>query len=134
MSMTTETVAGFIPYTSSQKTVSLIIAKSELLADEAVEELEAKGFRELDDAHDLERGGTHYVRLSKNNSKEMYDIAIQYGTGQITLFDPKVQRTSWINPVYTDSALVFVVTEKVLGGIEESGLYLRSIAGLTTQM
>ena len=132
--MATDTIAAFLPYAASQKSASLVIAKSELLADEAVEELEQSGFTELADAHDLERGGKHYIRVSKNNANEVYDIAIQYGTGQITLFDRTAQKTTWINPVYEDSAVVFVITEKALTAIEESGLFLRSITGLTTQL
>lgn len=132
--MPTDTIAAFLPYTASQKSVSLIIAKSELLADDAIAELESRSFKELEDVHDLGHSGTYYIRVSEKNAKEMYDIAIQYGTGQITVYDPKAHRTSWINPRYGNSGLVFVITEETLHAVEQSGLYLRSIVGLTTQM
>ena len=132
--LTIDSLTSFLPYTDSQKSVSLIIVKSELLENEAVEQLEASNFKELTDTRDLEHGGLHYVRVSKDNAKDAYDIAAQFSTGQITFFDRNAQRTTWVNPQYAGSGLVLIITEQLLSTIEQSGLFLRAVAGLTTQI
>lgn len=129
-----ESLATFLPFTASQKSVSLIIADSDTAADAAITELEAKGYRPFTTPRDLQSEGLRYVRISENNAKEMYDLAVQYGTGQITMYDESSHQNTWTNPRYDKSALVFIVTKHDLESIESTGLILRTVTGITTQI
>jgi L-aminopeptidase/D-esterase-like protein len=132
--MPEQTLHAFLPYVLSQKAVSLVIAASDASADEAVDQLESAGFNELKEINNLGRVGKRYLRISPKNAKESYDMALQYGTGQVSTFDQSKHQNSWVNPAYTDSAVVFVVTESELKDIEAKGLALRAAAGLATHV
>jgi len=124
-------LADFLPYTVSQKSVSLVIADS---LDAAIQELESNGYRALANPRDLETEGLRYVLVSKENAKEMYDLAAQYGAGQITMHDDVSHQNTWINPHYGNAALVFVVAKPDLESIEAPGLAVRMITGLAIQI
>ena len=128
------TLAAFLPFTASQKSVSLVVANSDAAADAGVATLKAHGYRPLIDPRELESAVLRYARISPENAKDMYDLAVQYGTGQITSHDEASNQNTWVNPHYGNTTLVFIVTKPDLEAIESSGLPLRTVTGLTTQI
>lgn len=131
--MVNRALADFLPYALSQKSASLVVASSAANAAEVIEDLEAAGFESLRAPGLLESAGKRFLRLSRGNAKEAYDLARQYGTGQISVFDGEAHRSGWVSPAYVGSALLLVADRDTLFDIEADGLPMRAAAGLAVQ-
>ncbi len=81
----------------------------------------------------LKEAGKLYIVLTEENAKELYDIVIQYPTGQINYFDNEDRKMIWIEPAYVDSALIVLATVDTLLKIEKKGLSFRAVTGLAFQ-
>lgn len=123
-------LADFLSRSLSQKEVSLLIAR---FPERTIKLLEAEGFVNLQDPRDLALPGKRYVWVSADNAKETYDLATQYGTGQISLYDESSHAPLWINPKYQDTAVVLVIDRDALSDIEASGLPFRAVTGIALQ-
>lgn len=123
----------FLTRSLSQKAVSLVITTSPEAVKDAVQELESNGYSAFKKIGDLERGGKHYFLVDSENAKKAYDLAHEYGTGQITCFNGATGTPAWTTPVYKDSAFVFVIVKDDLVLIENAGLTLRNATGLAFQ-
>jgi hypothetical protein len=128
--MGNQELTDFLFHSLSQKAASLLITRS---PERAIISLEAEGFVNLQNPRDLELPGKRYVWVSMDNAKEIYDLALQYGTGQITFYDESSNKPLWINPKYKGNAIVLVIDKAALRDIEESGFPLRAITGITLQ-
>ena len=126
-------ISEFLSRSLSQKEVSLIVAASEDAMKNAVQALESKGFSSFKKLGDLERGGKHYFLVDSANAKRAYDLAREYGTGQITCFNTATHTPAWATPSYKDSAFVFVIAKDDLVSAEKAGLDLLSASGLAFQ-
>ena len=126
-------IGEFLSRSLSQKSVSLIIAVSSEAAKDAAQELESNGYSAFKKIGDLERGGKHYFLVDSENAKKAYDLAHEYGTGQITCFNGATGTPAWTTPVYKNSAFVFVIAKDDLVSIESAGLSLRNVTGLAFQ-
>jgi len=126
-------VGEFLSRSLSQKEVSLIIATSTEAAKDATRELESNGFSVFKKIDDLEQGGKHYFLIDSENAKKAYDLAREYGTGQITCFNSATGTPAWATPVYKDSTFVFVIVKNDLVSAESAGLDLRAVSGLAFQ-
>ncbi len=127
-----DALATFTPFTANQKTVSMIVAESPESLSAAIEELHDSGFERIIALSQLETDRNQYKVIEEVTAKADYDLAVQYGTGQISVHD-SATGASWITPNY-HGALVFVVTKKTLEHIEAGGLPLRTVTGLTTHV
>ena len=125
-------IGKFLSRSLSQKEVSLIII-SEGATKDAVRELESNGFSSFKKLGDLAQGGKHYFLVDSQNAKKAYDLAREYGTGQITCFNSATGVPAWTTPTYKNSAFVFVITKDDLIAAENTGLGLRSATGLAFQ-
>lgn len=126
-------IGEFLSRSLSQKEVSLIVAASEDRAENAVQALESKGFSSFKKLGDLGRGGKHYFLVDSANAKRAYDLAREYGTGQITCFNSATGTPAWTTPIYKDSAFVLVIVKSDLVSAESAGLDLLSASGLAFQ-
>lgn len=126
-------IGEFLSRSLSQKAVSLIIAISPEAAKDVALELKSNGYSAFKKIGDLEQGGKHYFLVDSENAKKAYDLACEYGTGQITCFNGATGTSAWTTPAYKDSAFVFVIAKDDLVSIENAGLFLRSAAGLAFQ-
>jgi len=126
-------ISDFLSRSLSQKEVSLIVAASEDRAENAVQTLESKGFSSFKKLGDLGRGGKHYFLVDSANAKKAYDLAREYGTGQITCFNSATGTPAWTTPTYKDSAFVLVIVKSDLVSAESVGLDLLSASGLAFQ-
>lgn len=126
-------ISEFLSRSLSQKEVSLIITASEDATNNAVRELESNGFSSFKKLGDLEQGGKHYFLVDATNIKKAYDLAREYGTGQITCFNTATSTPAWATPSYKDSAFVFVIAKDDLASTESAGLDLLSASGLAFQ-
>ena len=128
-----DNISEFLSQSLSQKEVSLIIDVSEDSTKSIIQKLESNGFSHFKKIGDLEQGGKHYFLVDSGNAKKAYDLAREYGTGQITCFNSATGTPAWATPVYKDSSLVFVITKDDLVSAENAGLELRSATGLSFQ-
>ncbi len=126
-------IGEFLNLSLSQKEVSLIIADSTEAVQRVVRELESNGFPAFKKIGDLEQGGKHYFLVDSQNAKKAYDLAREYGTGQITCFNSATGTSAWATPIYKDSSLIFVITKDDLVLAEKAGFDLRSATGLAFQ-
>lgn len=131
--MANRALVEFLPYALSQKSASLVIAGSPASAADVIEDLEAAGFESLRAPSLLGSAGKRFLRLSRSNAKEAYDLARQYGTGQVSVFDGESHRSGWVSPAYAGSALLLVADRDTLLDIEAGGLPIRAAAGLAVQ-
>lgn len=127
------TIEEFLSRSLSQKAVPLVIAVSLEAVKDAALELKSNGYSVFKKIGDLERGGKHYFLVDSENAKKAYDLAREYGTGQITCFNGATGVPAWTTPAYKDSAFVFVIAKDDLVSIENSGLSLRAATGLAFQ-
>ena len=126
-------IGEFLSRSLSQKEVSLVIAASTEAIQDAIKELESNEFSAFKKIGDLERGGKHYFIVDSTNAKKAYDLAREYGTGQITCFNTATSTPAWATPTYKNSAFVFVIIKDDLVSAESSGLDLRAATGLAFQ-
>lgn len=126
-------IGEFLSRSLSQKEVSLVIAASEDSMKDAMRELGSSGFSPFKKLGDLERGGKHYFLVDASNAKKAYDLAREYGTGQITCFNSATGTPAWTTPTYKDSAFVLIIMKSDLVSAESAGLDLRSATGLAFQ-
>jgi len=126
-------IGEFLSRSLSQKEVSLVIATSDDSMKDAVQELESNGFSPFKKLGDLERGGKHYFIIDASNAKKAYDLAREYGTGQITCFNSATGTPAWTTPTYKDSAFILIIVKDDLVSAEKAGLDLLSASGLAFQ-
>lgn len=126
-------ISDFLSHSLSQKEVSLVIVASDDSMKSAVREIESNGFSSFKKLGDLGRGGKHYFLVDSANAKNAYDLAREYGTGQITCFNTATHTPAWATPTYKDSAFVLVIAKDDLILAENAGLDLLSASGLAFQ-
>ena len=87
----TNTFEDFLKYASSQKEVSLALAKDETELAEFIKALETHQFRQAVDYSDLfkhiTQPGKVFVVVKDSLPKDMYDFIVQYPTGQVEIYD-----------------------------------------------
>lgn len=122
----------FIPFALSQKAASLVVASSFTEAQKVVNELKQNGFTLLTDPS-LFSQKKHCLLVTMRNAKGAYDLAMQYGTGQVILHDKKYSQPRWVTPAYGENALILIVAKDELLAIEAAGFPLRAITGISVQ-
>lgn len=135
--MNTNTLSEFLGFTTSQKEVSLMIAKD---ADEQTafqDQLEANGFEEAKSMADIldkvQKPTKLFIVLHTNFTKHLYDFMIQYPTGQIELSHLHQMDTRVISPHYIGSSVIFLTTIDHVEQYFRDGFDIKSHTGLTYQ-
>ncbi len=128
----------FLSFTRFQKEASLLIYNESSSEHEAFKrKLEAAGFAEASEPLELfqaiKASKTVYIVLSKENAKAVYDIALEYPTGQVSFQNQKTRKTEWADPNYALGSLVIVAEGKLVSELENQGLSFRTITGLAYQ-
>lgn len=132
--MTKEKISTFLGYALSQKEVSLVIANHENELTHFQGWLENKGYREAVGSITLLESFKHhkklYMILNSEDGKDAYDIAIQYSTGQVELFNRETMENVLKNVDYKDRSVVFLVTEHQLAQLEKKNFSFLASAGM----
>ncbi|MFA7193813.1 MAG: hypothetical protein WC087_02770 [Candidatus Paceibacterota bacterium] len=112
-----ETLNDFLSVALSQKEMSLCLVSKENLSDYNNFFLE-EGFRVSENIMDflnlLEKGGDILFMPKIEDSKNIYDIATQFPTGQINFLNNESMETVWINPVYENSRVIVLIAKENL--------------------
>lgn len=133
----TNTFDDFLKFVNSQKEVSLAIAKDETELAQLANKLEEHKFRQAVDTSDLFKQITQpsksFFVAKENLSKDMYDFAVQYPTGQVEIYDKFNLKSQTVTPSYKDVAVVFLITKDTLKKVQETGFMLLEQVGITYQ-
>lgn len=136
--METKELTNFLQYTAGQKEAALMLADN----DQQISALEASlaqtGYTKATSPLLFLRGiylaERTYIVLTETNAKEIYDICLQYPTGQISGFNPSKMKTLWIRPDYSKASIVVLANLDLIKKLETQGQSLRSVTGLTYQV
>lgn len=131
------TFSDFIRFTSSQKEISLIIAKDEVELASFVKTLKDKDFKQTLEALDLFKYINKPVKvffvIQKTLSKDIYDFMVQYPTGQVEIYDKLNLKSQTVIPIYKDTSIIFIITKETLKKIQKSGFRILEQVGITYQ-
>lgn len=127
----------FLRFTSSQKEISLIIAKDEMELSSFVKILEDEGFNQTFDTLDLFKyintPANVFFVVKETLSKDMYDFMVQYPTGQVEIYDKFNLKSQTVIPIYRDVSIIFIITKEILKRTQESGFRILEQVGITYQ-
>lgn len=133
----TNTIKDFLKYANSQKEVSLMIAKDDDEFESFTKKLSEAEFRQAVDTSDLfkqiTKASKSFVAVKDILSKDLYDFAVQYPTGQVEIYDKFNLKSQTVTPVYKDVTVVYVLTKTALKKTQESGFRILELAGITYQ-
>lgn len=106
----------------------MAIAKDENELKEFSQSMNELGFKETDKITDLLSHPKSYLVAEEDMSKNIYDFAIQYPSGQVEMFDKNHMNSRIFSPDYKNN-VVLLINEKVLNKLLAEGLDLLSAAG-----
>lgn len=127
----------FINKTSSQKEVSLVIARDTEEQDRLIETMHNHGFRQVIDTGELfekivKPSKVFYV-IRQGLPKDIYDFLLQYPTGQIEILNKQKMRADVVSPDYDHVSVVFITTKEHLLSVQEKGFDVLGSAGIAYQ-
>lgn len=133
----TNTFEDFLKYANHQKEVSLMIAKDDSELEHFVKKLNEADFRQAVDTSDLfkqiTKASKTFVAVKDSLSKDLYDFAVQYPTGQIEIYDKFNLKSQTAVPAYKDVCVIYVLTKTAIKKTQESNFRILEIAGITYQ-
>lgn len=133
----TNTFEDFLKYANHQKEVSLMIAKDDSELGHFVKKLNEADFRQAVDTSDLfkqiTKASKTFVAVKDSLSKDLYDFAVQYPTGQIEIYDKFNLKSQTEVPAYKDVCVIYVLTKTAIKKTQESNFRILEIAGITYQ-
>jgi len=118
----------FIDILANSKEVGLVIAKNQKELDNFSRLLEDAGFNKAVDIANVFESQKTYIVVDKDIEKNVYDLAIQYPTGQVEIFDNKNMQSRVFFPDY-HSTIVLLVAQDVLNKIQTRGFNFLSVVG-----
>lgn len=128
---------NFIKFISSQKEISLVVAKDEVELSGFVKILEDEGFNQTLDTLDLFKfintPSKVFFVIKETLSKDMYDFMVQYPTGQVEIYDKFNLKSQTVIPTYKDVSIIFIITKETLKKTQESGFHVLEQVGMTYQ-
>ena len=114
-----------------------MIAKDESELEDFTKKLSDAKFKQVADASDLlkqiEEASKSFVVAKDSLSKDLYDFAVQYSTGQVEIYDKLSLKSQVATPVYEDVAVVYLLTKATLKKTQESGFRILEVVGVTYQ-
>ncbi len=108
----------------------MAIAKDENEMKEFSRTMNELGFKEADKVSDLLSYSKSFIVAREDMSKNIYDFAIQYSSGQVEIFNKNHMNSRILSPDYKNN-IVLLVDEKVLNKLLAEGLGLLSVVGPT---
>ncbi|OGH80564.1 MAG: hypothetical protein A3I29_03920 [Candidatus Magasanikbacteria bacterium RIFCSPLOWO2_02_FULL_44_11] len=124
---------NFLQTISADREVSLLIASDAKGLKAYEKSLAKEGFTGAASAaalmQTLNNSGKHYL-VVRQFTKEIYDIIVQFPTGQVELFDSSVMRSFIATPKNT---LVIITTHSALNEAEQNGFNIRERTGMAYQ-
>lgn len=132
-----DVLSSFIPFAAPQKDFSLLIASHTPQQETLEKILLSLGFMKADKALTLFRSIREatpaYIVLDKSNAKDIYDLAAQYPTGQVSILNKEYPEIVWTSPDYREGAVIILCTKKMVEEVASLGLDMRMVTGIAFQ-
>lgn len=129
--------SNFIKHSISQKEISLVIAKDDQEQRKFQETLDDAGFKKVHDIpeimRDMKGDVKIYYCIEEKFPKALYDLIIQYPTGQVEVFDVHSMKSTVISPNYEKSSIILVVTKDNLTYFQNKGYQILEHVGMAYQ-
>lgn len=136
MPHSTASLREFLSRLPGQKEVGLAVMQAESDRAACCLELEAEGFRSAKTPKELaaylQKTGSVIFSVSQLDdatTKDLYDLALQYPTGQVTGFDADKMKPFVVNPMYVGTSVLLVLTQLQLEEFISRGFDLLSACG-----
>ena len=127
----------FLTRTHSFKEVALALAQNEEELADFEKTLHTQGFSKKNTPIELiqtfEAPNKVYIIVEGEIQKDMYDIALQYPTGQIELLNREKMEPIVVNPIYDGVGVVLLMSKEALLQAEQNNLRIRDVVGMTFQ-
>ena len=130
----------FLQYLPGQKEIALVISHDSKELGSFTELLEAQGFVPAYSVIEMlqsVKGGKGMYLLADSSlegqPKELYDLAAQYPTGQVQIWDDEKKVMVTISPSYTGLPPIFLTNIQNLTEFEGRGFDFRRHSGLAYQ-
>jgi len=124
----------FIDDSKGQKELSLAIARDHEEFNDFHSALTEKGYIGSDDIFSiLPHLDTHkkvYFVINDKSAKNLYDLAIQYPTGQVNLLDPSSMKNQSFDPDYKNHSLILLTTAEFLSHLAKNNLDFLDSVGM----
>ncbi len=131
--MATETknssLEEFLAVTAGSKDMGLIIAKDEGELESLARSLDGMGFKRSKQIAELPKLQKAYFVVNESASKDAYDFAVQYPTGQVEIFDKEQMQSQSFSPDYGSLNFVLLVAKDDLNKLQTKGFDLLSAVG-----
>lgn len=129
--------ADVLSFTRFQKEASLIVYHDDDERRHCEGDLQKEHYVEAPDApklfHSIQAGEKVYIVLTKHNAKAVYDVALQYPTGQVSVRNADTVHTEWADPDYSRGSLIVIADAALIKELETRGLLFRAITGLAVE-
>jgi hypothetical protein len=126
-------IKKFLKLATFAKESSLMVATSEKEIEKLEQEASNIGFRKIQNIREIfnavKNGEKIYFILKDELENNIYNILVQYPTGQINAYDGKDNLVA--NPNYQTGAVLILITEENLVKIEKGEKSLLNLIGLT---
>lgn len=127
----------FLKHSLSQKEISLAIAKDDQELNQFQESLHHAGFKKAYDIpeilNDMKENSKVYYFIDEKFPKALYDLVIQYPTGQVETFDVHSMKSTVVTPSYDKSAIILLVTKDTLAYFQTKGYSILEKVGIAYQ-
>lgn len=127
----------FIKHSIAQKEISLAIAKDDQEFRHFQETLDNAGFQKVHEVPEILKNMNEnskvYYCIEENFPKALYDLVIQYPTGQVEIFDVHSMKSIVISPNYDKSSIILLVTKDNLSYFQSKGYSILEYVGMAYQ-
>lgn len=128
-----EEIKKFLQLASSSRETSLMVAGDEKKLEILEHKVSDFGFQKTQNIREIfnavKNGEKTYFILKNELGNNIYNILVQYPTGQINAYDGKDNLVA--DPNYQTGAVLILITEENLNKIEKSDKSLLKLVGLT---
>lgn len=126
----------FIEDSISQKELSLVLVETEDELIQLKDELTRGGYffpaDTLSAISDLNNQNKVCFELKNEvEAKILYDLALQYPTSQVNLFDEKAMKNITLTPDYNDKSIMLLIAESQLKKLQNINLNFLEVTGIT---
>jgi len=133
----TSNFTDFIKHSQSQKEISLVIAKDDQELRHFQQELDDAQFKKAHDVndilHNMHANTKIYFPIEDKFPKSLYDLIIQYPTGQVEIFDIHSMKSTVVTPNYDKSSIILLVTKDNLSYFGQKGYQILEYVGIAYQ-
>lgn len=130
----TPSLEQFLTVTAGSREMGLIIAKDASESESFARSLDGMGFKRSQTVVDLLKLQKSYFVISEDTTKDAYDFAVQYPSGQVEIFDREQMRSQSFSPDYSSLNLVLLVIKDELNKLQTKGFDLLSAVGPAFQL